>query len=272
MVRTNMRGEDRCVLAAIEDLLLERHRLCGVSEVSDATGFPKHKCRAILRDLVNRGILHNAYGGNGKPDLYLPRYMMQELLRMQRKPEWMTKYEFPQKRMHLEAFEKARSAMHHYEMFESLLYATGVPLEEAVAYALDWLEFENVVHEREDTDNPDIRFKYEGICYVSDVKGPKRAANKDDVTQLDGWRQAEIISGTMEPDMIQAILIVNHYRELDPEERGNPLTQHGRKFMKMYKFVLVTTSYVFSLVKAVEGGKTRRCEARKRVIGGEQID
>lgn len=272
MARTNMKDEDRCVLAAIEDLLLERHRLCGVFEVSDATGLPRHKCRAILHDLANRKSLHHAYGGNGKPDLYLPRYMMQELLRMQPKPQWMAKYEFLQKRMRLEAFEEARSAMHNYEMFESLLYATGVPLEEAVAYALDWLEFEDVVHEREDTDNPDIHFKYEGIYYVSDVKGTKRAANKDHVTQLDGWRQAEIISGSMEPDMIQAILIVNHYRGLDPEERENPLTQHGRKFMKMYEFVMLTTPYIFSLVKAVESGDIRRCEARKKVIGGEQID
>lgn len=264
--------EDCLVFSEVEAHLLEQHQLCGVSEVAELTGLPQHRCRNILEGLVGKEKLYRAYSAPGKPHLYLPRYMMDELLRMQRKPDWLAKYELPEKKSKVEQLEEARKEIHRYERFERMLYATGIPLEESVADALKWLGFPDVEHITLDKDNPDFRFYYKGIRYVGDSTGKRGPAIKDDVTQLDGWRQAEVTSANADPDKIRAILVVNHHRDKDPAERDDPLTQHARKFMKMYKFILLTTPYLFSLCEEVIVGRLTKKEARNRIIQGEPID
>lgn len=264
--------EESLVFSEVEAYLLDQHQLCGVSEAAKLTALPEHRCRDILERLVDKDKLYRAYSAPGKPHLYLPRYMMDELLRKQRTPDWLAKYELPEKKSKVEEFEEARKEIHRYERFERMLYATGTPLEESVADALKWLGFQEVEHITSDKDNPDFRFYYQGICYVGDATGKRGPATKDDVTQLDGWRQAEVTSTNADPDKIRAILAVNHYRDKDPMERDDPLTQHARKFMKMYNFILLTTPYLFSLCGDVIVGRLTKKEAKNRIIQGEPID
>ena len=72
-----------------------------------------------------------------------------------------------------------------YELFKRLLYTTDFALEEAVAFALSWLEFEDVIHNKDNTDNPDVTFKHDGKKALVEIEGTTKAGGKAKVLQLE---------------------------------------------------------------------------------------
>ena len=86
------------VYNSIEDYILENHKLCSLNEILKTTSLSRKKCRRILNELVKRGDLVIIYEGKGKPTIYIPKYMFEEILRKQRKPRWVENYTFEGKK------------------------------------------------------------------------------------------------------------------------------------------------------------------------------
>ena len=252
----------------IEDYIFENHKLCSTSEIVNSLKIAKRRCNRIFKELIRQRKITVVYEGVGKPTIYIPRYMFEEILRTQHKPRWVEKYAFKKKLEMIEKINEMRREISHYEILERLLYGTGEPLEEAVKYALEHLEFENVERPQE-KDTYDISFTRNGKKYIVEVEGTTKQGSKEKVNQLDGWVRIELNMGT-DPSRIIGVFVVNHFRDKDPEERGEPLTEHAKRFLKYYRFVFFTTCFLFNLVKKVDEGSLSKEEARKMVVKGER--
>ena len=258
-------------MEAVRNYIFQTHNFPQVTDVSKLTNIPKPKCTDICNQLIGQKQLYRVFGGAGLPTVVLPYDMMQVVLRAQAKPGWMAKYSFEEKNNLDSEIKKLSSKVTEYEMFERLLYTTDIPLQEAVAFALEWLGFQDVKHYKEDTDNPDVTFMYEGIKALVEIEGTTKAGDKDKAQQLDGWMKREIINFSRKASELKGFLVVNHFRETEPERRGNSLTTHAKEFLKLNQSHFFTTYFLFNIVKEVKGGLSKE-KARKKVWEGEKIE
>lgn len=261
-------GNSDRVMDAIREYIFQNHRFPQISDIAKQLEIPKTKCKQICDGLIRQQELYVVFEGPTMPKVVLPYDMMQGVLRTQSKPKWIIAYEFKQKKELDRQIEQLQKRTYDYEMLERLLYATDIPLQEAVAFALRWLDFANVEHHVNDTDNPDITFEHGGIKALVEVEGTTRAADKRKVEQLAGWLKREIETGNKRLEELQGFLGVNHYRDKNPAERNDPLTPHAKEFLKLNSSRFFTTVFLLNLVKEVMGGLSKD-EARKRVWEGE---
>ncbi|RLA83547.1 MAG: hypothetical protein DRG31_06040 [Deltaproteobacteria bacterium] len=252
----------------IEDYIFENHKLCSTSDIVNALKMPRRKCDKVLKELTLKGKTTIVYGGRGKPTIYIPTYMFEEVLRIQCKPHWIEKYAFKEKVRITKKITEMKRKISHYETLERLLYGTGEPLEDAIKYAFEYLEFESVEHPQE-KDSYDVSFIYHGKKYIVEIEGTTKQGSKEKVNQLDGWIKKELNLG-MDPNKIVGVFIVNHFRDKDPEERGEPLTEHAKRFLKYHRFLFLTTLFLFNLIIEVSEGSLSKEEARKMVVEGEK--
>lgn len=259
------------VMQAVRDFIFEKHRFPQVNDIVEITGIQRDSCNEIIDNLVGQKQLYVAFEGVGLPRIVLLYDMMQGVLMTQKKPDWLTTYGFAEKTAISEQIGKLQKDAIQYEQFERLLYAADIPLEEAIAYALDWLKFDNVVHYKDDTDNPDVTFEYNGIKALLEAEGTTKAGPKDKISQLNGWLQRELSQG-IEAQKLCGFFVVNHFRDIEPSKRDNPLTPHAKQFLQYYsKLSFFTTMFLFDVVKQVAAGTMSREDARKKVWEGEKI-
>lgn len=256
------------VMEAVREYIFENHRFPQTNDIAKQLGVPPTTCKRIFDDLIRQQKLYVVFQGPTMPKVVLPYDMMQGVLRTQSKPKWITAYEFQQKKELDGQIEDLQKKTYDYEMFERLLFATDIPLQEAVAFALRWLDFGNVEHRVNDTDNPDITFEHEGIKALVEAEGTTRAGDKRKVEQLAGWLKREIERRNKKLEDLQGFVVVNHYRDKDPAERNDPLTQHAKEFLKLNSSRFFTTTFLLNIVKDVMGGLSKE-DARKRVWQGE---
>jgi len=263
--------EYKKVVEAVREHIFQTHSFPQVTDISKLAGIPKFRCASICNQLIGQKQLYKVFGGVGLPTVVLPYDMMQEVLRTQAKPKWMAKYSFKEKKDLNTQIKQLSGKVSEYEQFERLLYMTDIPLQEAVAFALGWLDFQDVKHHKEDTDNPDVTFIYEGIKALVEIEGTTKAGDKSKAQQLDGWVKREIVEFNKKASELNGFFVVNHFREIEPEKRGEPLTTHAKEFLKLYQSHFFTTYFLFNIVKDVMDGSLSREEARKKVWEGEKI-
>ena len=224
-------GDYAKVMQAVKEFIFERHRFPQVNDIIDITRVQKQRCNEVIEQLVRQKQLYVAFEGEGLPKIVVLYDMMQGVLRPQKKPDWLSNYGFAERTALSEQIENLQKQAIQYEQFERLLYAADIPLEEAIAYTLDWLGFESVVHHKDDPDNPDVTFEYGGIRALLEAEGTTKAGPKDKISQLNGWIQREL-SGGADASKLCGFFAVNHYRDVAPDERGEALTPHAKQFLQ----------------------------------------
>lgn len=272
MAKAELRNSDCMkVIEVVREYIFETHKFPQITDVAKLSSIPKAKCHRICNQLIAQKQLYPVFSGSRLPTILLPYNMMQDVLRMQSKPHWVATYSFKEKGEIELKIKELGEQIAIYEQFERLLYATGIPLEEAVAFTLDWLGFVNVHHFEEDTDNPDVTFDYKNIKALVEVEGTTKAGDKKKVQQLHGWITREIEQFNKKKAELQGIFIVNHFREIEPEKRGEPLTQYAKEFLKLYQCHFFTTHFLFEIVNRVIAGLSKE-ETRKIIWEGEKIE
>jgi len=270
MKKKNLKKEDvELVYNSIEDYILENHKLCSLKDVVNSTNLSDNKCRKILHQLRIDNRIDVAYEGKGETNIYIPKYMFNEILRLQQKPNWIHQYNFKTKDEKLKEIEDIRDEVNKFEIIERLLYGTGRPLEESVAYCLDLIGFKDVIHHKND-DIEDISFNFDGKKYLIEVKGKTKQADKRNITQLDSWVRRALNSG-YKADELEGILVINHDRREDPANRTEPLTDKAKEFLKHYKYKFFTTKFLFDNVKKFIN-KSLSEEIKTKIIKGEKIE
>lgn len=264
--------EYKKVIEVVREHIFQTHNFPQVTDIVNLTGIPKSKCIDICNKLIGQKQLYKVFGGTGLPTVVLPYDMMQVVLRTQAKPKWMANHSFKEKHELDSKIATLNSKVTEYEMFERLLFTTDIPLEEAVTFVLKWLGFEDVVHYMENKDNPDVTFVCDGIKALVEIEGTTKAGDKGKAQQLDGWMKREITNSNKKANELKGFLVVNNFRETDPEKRGEPLTPHAKEFLKLNQSRFFTTYFLFNLVKQVMDGSLSKEEARKKIWEGEKID
>ncbi|MCL4519309.1 MAG: hypothetical protein M1587_08945 [Thaumarchaeota archaeon] len=270
-VKTDSGDDYRNVMQAVRDFIFDKHRFPQVNDIVDSTGIQKLRCNEVIDQLIRQKQLYVAFEGEGLPRIILLYDMMQGVLMTQKKPDWLVNYGFSQRSAIAEQIEKLQKEAIQYEQFERLLYAADIPLEEAIAYALEWLGFEDVIHHKDDSDNPDVTFQYDGIKALLEAEGTTKAGPKDKVGQLSTWMQRELTSGA-QASKLAGFFAVNHFRDLDPGQRGDPLTPHAKEFLRAFHYSYFTTTFLFQIVKQVSTNKLSREDARKKIWEGEKTE
>jgi len=227
---------DEDVLAGVEDLIAANGKLVSLGDIERESGL---NARRVANRLVESGQLKVLFEGNGLPTVVAPTLMFQEALRKQRRPPWTRDLALPGRREAEDALEEQRQALVRHDTLDRLLYATGQPLEEAVALALEELGFDEVVLTGR-PDDCDVRFGFEGKTGLLEAKGKAGQADKADVLQLSGWVDDEVGRGT-DPDLLVAALAVDAFRERPPAERRGALTQEAERLAKRHGFAVWTT-------------------------------
>lgn len=259
------------VMEAVRGHIFRTHNFPQITDISNLTGIHKPKCTGICNQLIKQDQLYKVFGGPRLPTVVLPYDMMQQVLRTQAKPKWMAKYSFTEKKGLDAQIKQLSEKVSEYEQFERLLYATDIPLQEAVAFVLERLDFQDVKHYKEDTDNPDVTFVYEGIKALVEIEGTTKAGDKTKAQQLDGWVKREIVEFNKKASELKGFFVVNHFREIEPEKRGEPLTPHAKEFLNLNQSHFFTTYFLFSIVRDVMNGLSKE-EAQKKVWEGEKIE
>jgi hypothetical protein len=197
--------------------------------------------------------------------------MMQNVIMTQKRPPWIQKYEFAERGKLDSEIKRLTGENSKFDTLERLLYLTDIPLENAVAFTLDFLGFKSVVHQVDTKDYADIIFERESVLALVEVEGPTKQGDKTKILQLDGWVKVVMEKQGKDPDDIQGFFVVNHYREQDPDSRGDPLTDQARKFLKRYRFRFFTTYYLYKVAKDFLTGVISQREAQDKIWEGERI-
>jgi hypothetical protein len=268
--KTDSSADFRSVMQTVRDFIFEKHRFPQVNDIIDLTGIDRERCNEVVDQLVRQKQLYVAFEGVGLPKIVLLYDMMQGVLMTQKKPDWLPSYGFSEKTSIAEQIEKLQKDAIEYEQFERLLYAADIPLEEAIAYALDWLGFDNVIHHKDDPDNPDVTFEYDGIKALLEAEGTTRAGAKDKIGQLSTWMQRELSKG-MSASKLAGFFAVNHFRDMEPNQRADPLTAHAKEFLRAFGYSYFTTAFLFEIVKRVAANKLSKEDARRTIREGEKI-
>jgi hypothetical protein len=258
------------ILNAVTEYILETHQFPSCTEISEYVKISKPTCLKLCKELVSDKQLCIVFEGEGRPSVYSPYDMMQVLLRTQKKPAWLSNYSFNDEPPLISKATEIEKNLQIYDIMKRLLYSTDMPLEESVAFSLQYLGFDNVVHQTDNKDNPDITLEYNNAFVLIEVEGKTRAGSKDKVLQLEGWVTREITSGKKNNE-VQGVYVINHWRDTDPSLRSAPLTDHGKEFMNRYGFKLLTSPTLFLIMKDVIEGKLSKEDARKKVWEGDII-
>ena len=271
MAKKNLNKEDiELVYNSVEDYILENHKLCSLKDVVNSTSLSESKCRKILNHLRINNKIDVVYEGRGETNIYIPKYMFNEILRLQQKPDWLQKYSFKTKDEKLKEIEDIREEVNKFEIIERLLYGTDEPLEESVAYCLDLVGFQDVEHHK-NNDIEDISFSFGGKKYLVEVKGKTTQANKRDITQLDSW-VTRALNLDYKAEELEGVIVINNYRREDPANRPEPLTNKAKEFLKHYKYKFFTTKFLFDIVKKILNELIKKEEAKVKIIKGEKIE
>ena len=262
--------EIELVYNSIEEFIQEKHQLCYIKDIEKKSGLSKSKCKKNLDFLIEKERVVIIFQLHKHPTIYMPKYMFEGILQLQHKPKWLKMYGFKEKENIEGKIEKLRKDIKHYEIIESLLYGTGKPLEKAVVYCLDLLGLDNVEF-IDDPNKHDISFVYEAIKYIIEVKGLTKYGKKEDIIQLDSWIQQELAIKTNDNEL-KGIIVVNHYRKKDPKERGDPLTEKAKTFMKHYDFIFFTSKFLYDIIREVLNNKIDKENAIIKLIKGEKYE
>jgi len=260
------------VLEAVEDHLLETGRFCALADIAERTNLSESICRGIANQLVRQEQLYVAHESVGSPTIYAPAYAMRNILRAQPKPKWLSDYQFSERGRAEKAMVKARQNLEEFDHFEALLYATGPLLEEAVLFSLKSFHYEDVQYKPNGDNRVDMTFWFEGKKFVCEVTGKGGPGDKDDILQVDGWKREEVDKAQVEPNNLVGVLVINHYRHDRLPDRPKPLTDEGYKYAQLYQVRVVSTPYVFDIVRRIRYEGLDREEARRLILEGEDCD
>ena len=165
--------------------------------------------------------------------------------------EFMTKTELGL----LETRNKIIEKLGKYNKFKPLLWETGINLEELVIDAFE--EFGIEVTRLPKESHGDFEFPIEedltGVC---EVKGLLGNADRRNLRQLLNYF---IEQRDIEKRKVKGVLIVNHFRNEKPSERGEPVTQDALELIETYDFHVLTTVQLYEcLNKAWENKLTKK--------------
>lgn len=257
----------------IEEYVIEQEELPTTSNVVERTELSDFQVRQSLELLEGNSRVQAAHRSRGNPTVWVPGQMWEALLNHREQPRWLEQYGLERRRHLDDAIRKKREELSQLRRIEELLYTGGRTLEEAVHAALMTLEVENLSADFDKSDLWDFSFVLDGVFIIAEGKGKSGPADKEDVQQLEGWMNKYMEENPdAEPEELCGLLVINHYRNLEPSERWPaesskpPLTAHAEKFLRLRgRRRFITTVDLYELTPKVVNGEIDPAEARRKL-------
>jgi hypothetical protein len=251
------------VFRYVNDKASEEYTFSSVKNVADAFGISTGKSRDLLKNLVADRLLKVVYE-NKQIKVYAPRELIENIVKVRKKPHWINKYPLPNKKQHLELKMKLDRELFEYEKFEELLYLKTKSLEESVIFAFKWLGF-NVTPTNEGA-YADLELNKDNFVAAVEVSGGNGGCPMDKIRQLSHY-----YTKTLEEedrDIKHLIVLFNHFYDRDLEEREEPFAHQVQKAARRYKITLVTTMQLYDKIKRVKSGESKE-KIVKEIIEGK---
>jgi len=258
------------VVEAVKDHLAETGKFASIEDISNRSGLSKSICRQVAATLARQDQLYVAYEAPNRPTIYGPPNIGQTILRAQPKPKWVSEYQFPERSKAEKQMKGAENKLAEFDNFERLLYATGEPLDEAVAFTLSSLKFDEVKLKPYGSNKVNVTFKFKGHKFVCEITGKGKHATKEDILQLHSWIQDELHQPEVQAGDLKGLFFINHYRHQKPPERPEALTDEAKKYAQWHQFRVISTPVLFDIIRKVREGLAKE-EARRLIVEGEDL-
>lgn len=245
------------------DKALEEYRFCSVKEVTDQFGIGKPKSRELLNSLVKEEKLTVVYE-NPQIKVYGPKEVVEQIMRVKKKPDWVEKYSLPNKKEHVSKKAKLEQELHEYDVFEELLYLKHKALESPAMFTFEWLGF-NVKRLR-DGEYADFEVSKDGFHAAIEVSGGNAGCPLDEVRQLFEYF-LKILEKEKRP-IQNLILLFNHFCDTDLNERvkKQPFAREIKEGAKRSGITLATTVQLYEKIKRVKSGTATKEDIAKEII------
>ena len=254
----------------VESFIINNQKLCTSTEVSKALELGRAKIDKHIDNLVSAGRLRIVFEIPKKVRLFAPAYMVKKFSKNHSRILWMDRYSFPQK-VELEKKKVGlEGQLEDFEQFELLLSSTGRELVNALAHSLRWLGFQ--VEVKEEEGNQDVEIKHDTYLAIIEVKGLEDAAKIKDLRQAVDYHLRKV-DETGNGD-IATILIVNHFRLLEPDKRGDAFSEAVVKAVKKhYGFVqLLATISLYNAIGEILAAKSTKDDVIEKVKQAQLAD
>ena len=186
----------------------------------------------LIRDLLD-GIKNN----------YFKKKEIAEL-----RPTWIENWNFePELKLKndidniTKKFKEISQELEYYKLTKKILYVYGKDLSYSIYSVFKQMGFDTNLKENEG--RQDIEIKFNSFFAIIEAKGLKGYANNDALRQLLDYY---VTASENNPD-VKGVFIVNHFRDKNPLERGQPFSEAALKLAKNNEFCLLTTIDLFKL-------------------------
>jgi|GEM_PF-4544670 len=175
-------------------------------------------------------------------------------------PSWATAYMSKTEVHLLKTRNEINEKLGKYNKFKALFWETGSNLEGLVIEAFEELGIEVTRLPKES--HGDFEFSInEHLTGVCEVKGLMGNADRRNLRQLLDYfvEQRDI-----EKRNVKGILVVNHYRNEKPSERGKPVTDDAADLVETYDFHVLTALQLYEYLTMFWENKLTTNDFRKK--------
>lgn len=138
--------------------------------------------------------------------------------------------------------EKIESELGKYSIYKQLLWETGRNLEQLVKKALIELGVEVIELSQDSACDLEIKLG-DDLIGVCEIKGLSQSANKDDIRQL---LEYFIEQRDLKDRKVMGILIINHFKDIHPSKRNEPISNGAKEIIKRHNFKVITTIELYN--------------------------
>ncbi|WXG43962.1 MAG: hypothetical protein WED04_08025 [Promethearchaeati archaeon SRVP18_Atabeyarchaeia-1] len=176
-------------------------------------------------------------------------------------PKWVGQYLLPGEKDLRKKVTEMEKQLGEFKSLRQVVYSYGDQLSYSVYLLLRKTGIKGKWKEREG--QHDIELDLDGTLGIVEVKGLKGTANNDDLRQLLDHYMKGIKSGKE----AKGVFVLNHFREVEPEKRGDPFTKDAIRIADGNNFCLMTTIDLFDLLGKFLNRGIDTAEITKLILG-----
>lgn len=156
-----------------------------------------------------------------------------------------------------EQIKLSKEVLNSNSKYKSILYTTGDELVDVVKEILSdmlGIDLSGFVDEKKE----DFNFELNGKIYIGEVKGVNHNVKRENVSQLDLHVNGYLDDNTDKTQNdIVALLIINHQKNKDPQDR-EPVNEQQVKLAEKYGSLIVETKMLLELYSDYRSGTITR--------------
>lgn len=181
-------------------------------------------------------------------------------------PDWLTEFSTKEEMDLLKGYQEIEGKLGKYNKFKRLLWETGKRLERVVIDSFREIGID--ARELPEGSHADFEFPLtEEVTGACEVKGILGSVDRDDLRQLLDYY---VEQRDIEQRNIKGIFVANHFRNLNPKERGDVATEGALDIAKKHDFCIISALGLYRILDDVWRGKITK-ETFLEILQSKQI-